>query len=235
MPTATLIQKKELNPSTTSLSFSMKESLGFFGGQYIIVESNIPLNEEKNVKRAYTLASSDSNQKEFTIFYKRIEEGIVTNQYLDHLKIGEEIKFSGPWGKFLKNEEFATKGPTLLVATDTGIATAIGFLQSERMKNILHNVDLKWFVPSNDYFLSKEKVEKTFSGKLGNFEIHAAPPFGKERGEDFYMAMETLVENSNYSSYFLCGDGEVVKRGKEVLLNRGHDEEQIGTKTYFNK
>ena len=235
MPQAKLIQKEELNESTTSLTFSMEEDLGFLGGQYIIVESNIPLNEDKNVKRAYTLASSDSNQRQFTLFYKRIEEGIVTHQYLDHLKLGEAIKFSGPWGKFLKNGSFATKGLTLLLATDTGIATALGFLQSERMKNLLHNVDLKWFVPDNNYFLSKEKVEKSFSEKLGNFEIHPAPPYGKQRDESFYCAMEALIENSNYDSYFLCGDGEVVTRGKEILLNRGHDEEQIGTKTYFNK
>ena len=213
----------------------MEKDLGFIGGQYIIVDSKIPLNEEKNFKRAYTIASSDEEQRSFRIVYKRLGEGRVTNQFLDNLKIGEEVSFSGPWGKFLKNEHFAKTGKTLMVATDTGIASAMSFLSSKKLKNRLKDVDLRWIVPSKDYFISHDEVIKKFSENLGNLEIKTIAEWGKGRGEEFYGLFERFIEQTSYDSYFLCGDGEVVRRGKDLLLKRGHDENQIGTKVYFNK
>ena len=235
MPVAKLQKRETLNKSTESLSFVMEEDLGFIGGQYIILDSKIPMNEEKNFKRAYTIASSDEEQRSFRIVYKRLGEGLVTNQFLDNLKIGQEVSFSGPWGKFLKNEAFAKEGKTLMVATDTGIASAMSFLSSKRVKNRLKDVDLKWFVPSKDYFISHDEISEKFSGALGSLEIKAIPEYGKGRDEEFYRSLESFMEETSYNSYFLCGDGEVVRRGKELLLKRGHDETQIGTKVYFNK
>ena len=61
----------------------MDENLNFLGGQYIIIDSKIPINEKKNYKRAYTIISSESDQQNFSISYKKIKNGIVSNGTLE--------------------------------------------------------------------------------------------------------------------------------------------------------
>ncbi len=235
MGVATLLSKERIGENSFRLNFRSQEELGFVGGQYIIIDSKMPIDEKKNYKRAYTIISSDKEQFQFSIAYKEIESGVVTNGFLKEIAKGDEVKFSGPWGKFLKEEKYAKTGGLLIIATDTAISTAISFLQSSKVCERACDVRLKWFVPSENYFLCFSEVTRNMPKDIGEFEIILAPNFGMKRDDEFYNNVEELLNKSNEASYLLCGDGRIVKNGKDLLLKKGIPEIQIGTKTYFNK
>lgn len=235
MGTAVLKNKEDLGNDSYKLTFEVNEGLGFLGGQYIIIDSKMPIDEKKNYKRAYSIISSESEQRRFSLVYKRISNGIVTNGFLNEIKAGTEIQFSGPWGKFLKEEEYAKEGENLILATDTGIVSAISFLQSAKIKDRLQEVTLKWFVPSDDYFLKFDLVKALIPKNIGNFEIITCPEYGVDRTDKFYTQIENVLRGSSAKSFYLCGDGRVVKNGRALLLEEGVPDVQIGTQTYFNK
>lgn len=234
MGQAVLESRLSENSDTDILTFKTSEPLGFVGGQYIIIDSKIPFENGKNYKRAYTIFSSEKKQNEFSIAYKKLKGGVVTNQYLNLLEKGEELIFSGPWGKFLKEDRFAEKGKVLILVTDTGISTALGFLSSAKIRNRLKDVALRWYVPSEQYFISQERLNE-YESQLGDFKIIQSSEYKVDRKDEFYNEVQQFLNLSSYDSYFLSGDGRVVKEGRETLLKRGVSSAQIGTKIYFNK
>ena len=130
---ARLVDAQVIGTDTRLLTFQMEEGrpLGFIGGQYVIVNTGLPLPGGKIAKRAYSILSADTDQHRFQIAVKRIGVGPGSN-FMHALAVGAELTFSGPWGKFYPADGEAPV-PTLVFATDTGITAALGLFRSGRM------------------------------------------------------------------------------------------------------
>ena len=148
-------------PRNPAADFQVEGPLGFVGGQYVIVNTGIPLPGGKVAKRAYSLLSPDSDQQQFQIAVKRIGTGPGSN-FMHSLAGGSELTFSGPWGKFFP-EEIEPERPTLVFATDTGITAALGLLRSRRFQNATAQTHLIWFVDSLDYFIPESMLRDQFA------------------------------------------------------------------------
>ena len=126
------------------LTFVLSEGeVGFQGGQYVIVNTGIELAGGKIAKRAYSILSSDAEQREFQIAVRRIGEGPGSN-FMHRIEVGAELTFSGPWGKFVSNG--AAAGQRLVFATDTGITAALGLLQGRGSRALADATTAVWFV-----------------------------------------------------------------------------------------
>jgi ferredoxin-NADP reductase len=148
---ATLTGSESLGDETRLLSFRIADGeLGFVGGQYIIVDTGIPIADNKIAKRAYSIISSDAEQREFQLGVRRIGGGPGSN-FMHRLEIGSELKFSGPWGKFVARDTI--DGELLIVATDTGITAALGLLRGRDLYRGREQSKLIWFAESEGYFL----------------------------------------------------------------------------------
>jgi ferredoxin-NADP reductase len=235
MPTAKLIRREQCNDSTHLLTFRPTETFEFIGGQFIIIDSGLKNEEGKNYKRTYSLLSSDDKTDEFQIAYKALEKGIVTNQYLNHLQVDDVITFSGPWGKFLKDEDFFGEGDVFVLATDTALASALSFVNSKKLKQ-KENVSFYWMVSDKDYFLDFEMVQKRIPPGLAHFEIVPIAEYGSEgRDEVLHKAKSIANQHHNPRTALLAGDGIIVNKIKEYLIEKGVNENHIGTEVYFNK
>lgn len=233
MTTAILKDRKNLNNSTHMLTFQRDEDLGFVGGQYIILNSKIESGEGKTFKRAYSIISEEKNQREFQIAYKVMKEGVVTNNFLNHLTIGDEITFSGPWGKFLTEDTFPSAGEILILCTDTGVASAISFLNSKKLENRSMDIHFIWMTPSNDYFIDYEFVKNRIPEGIKDFKIiEISETKRMSLLSDTKKLISPLKEIKNA---FLSGDGIIVRGMKEFLMDQGISEHLIGTEVYFNK
>src|SRR4051812_38126476 len=151
--TATVVAAESVGPKTRHLVLEMEAGapLGFAGGQYVIVDSGVVLAGGKIAKRAYSIASADVEQSRFELVVRRQDDGPGSN-YMHELAVGGTARFSGPWGKFVAvdGEE---SGPTLVVATDTGITAALGLLRGRAFRARLETTTLIWFSPSDDDFV----------------------------------------------------------------------------------
>ena len=98
---ARLVKAECLGAEARLLRFALAEGeIGFAGGQYIIVNTGIELPGGKLAKRAYSILSSDDDQREFQIAVRRIGEGPGSN-FMHRIEVGAEVTFSGPWGKLV--------------------------------------------------------------------------------------------------------------------------------------
>ena len=99
----------------------------------------------------------------------------------------------------------------------------------------MSSVSLNWYVPSDYYFFSFNKIKEMISDDIGAFRIILSPEYGVERNDEFYIEVGDFLNKSSADSYYLCGDGRVIQDGKRILLEKGISELQIGTSIYFNK
>lgn len=115
-----------LGPDTRLADLVSDEPLGFTGGQYIIVDSGLVQPSGKAVKRAYSMLTPETEQRRFQIAVKHLPGGPGSG-FILALEAGATLRFSGPWGRFFPPN--GVTGPTLVLATDTGITAALGLAQ----------------------------------------------------------------------------------------------------------
>lgn len=95
---ARVVSAAQVSPGTCMVELEVDEPLGFAGGQYIIVDSGQLLPSGKAAKRAYSILTSDADQRRFRLAVKRIPDGLVS-AFMHGLSPGATVSFSGPWGK----------------------------------------------------------------------------------------------------------------------------------------
>src|ERR1700719_93514 len=172
---ARLVKAERLGPEARLLRFALAEGeIGFAGGQYIIVNTGIELGGGKLAKRAYSILSSDADQREFQIAVRRVGEGPGSN-FMHRIEVGAELTFSGPWGKFVSN---GAAGPRLGFATDTGITAALGLLQGLGSRPLADATKAVWLIESDDYFLPPSFVQNLLGRRCQNFGVAAAREVG---------------------------------------------------------
>jgi len=104
--------------------------ISFHAGQYIQVA--IPLGEDQQVWRAYSLASPTWETTEPALDVELVPGG-VGSSYLHQLQPGDEVTFTGPYGEFKLNEDPNVE--ILCVAGGCGLAP---------MKSIIYTVLERW-------------------------------------------------------------------------------------------
>lgn len=230
--TARVVGTKRLGVDTMLIDLVAAEPLGFVGGQYLILDSRIVLPSGKAVKRAYSLLTSDAQQVRFQLAAKRIPDG-PGSAFVHTLGAGMEISFSGPWGKFFPREN--ASGRTLILATDTGITAALGFLQATRFKPLLPTAVLIWLRASTDYFLPEKFVRACVPAECGTIRIEAIPIIGHpDRIPYARTFLRQVMSSGDLSQAFLAGDGAVNHALLEDLVAAGVPVTGDNIESFFN-
>lgn len=199
--------------------------LGFTGGQYVIINSGIQLPNGHVGKRAYSIAASDTEQKQFDLMVRQIPGG-VGSRFIHELKPGQVFEFSGPWGKYLPPPD-GEQGKILIVATDTGLTAALGLTRGRGFVSFLRDTQLVWFLESDSYFIPLDFVREWIPIQT--------PPVGDPARILFCRnKIEEIVEGRRFNRIYLSGDGQVLSELKKFLMNRGYGEDQILVETFFN-
>jgi len=227
---ARLIRAERIGPEARLLTFGVaSDGLSFTGGQYIIVNTGIELDGGKVAKRAYSILSSDDEQRQFQLAVRRIGEGPGSN-FMHRLVVGAELPFSGPWGKFLPN---GASGSRLVFATDTGITAALGLLKGRHFRELAVDTRVIWFVESDDYFLPASLARESISS-YANFEVAAAPPVNAAKRLDWALALvDRSLDTRPPACAFLAGDGAIIYPLRERLA-AAVPNENIRLEAFFN-
>ena len=203
----------DLSESVRLLELEPLESLDFVGGQYIIVNSGLELPDGKLAKRAYSFLSADARQERVVIAVKRI--GPASN-WLHARTIGDEVPFSGPWGKFLADD--ARPRRTLVLATDTAITAALGLVRSRAFEPQLPSAELVWLVEDAHYFLPDAFVRAALPSSL-RYQRQLLPSVGDGARVAAAIAVATAVteQAGGFDSVFLAGDGATIYPVRDAL------------------
>lgn len=221
---------------TRMLELVAGEPLGFIGGQYIIVDSGLVLPSGKAAKRAYSILSSEADQRRFQIAVKRIPDGPVSG-FLHAVAIGTPVAFSGPWGKMFPRQDAV--GATVVIATDTGISAALGLVQAARFRALLPDAALVWLQAAGDDFLPEPLVRARVPAGLGEVRFAALPPIGHPERVPHARAVlaELLVSRARrgpVAQAFSSGDGAVNYALLDDLVAAGIAATRDSVESFFN-
>ena len=222
-------------PGTRVLELVADEPLGFIGGQYIIVDSGLLLPSGKAAKRAYSICSSDAEQRRFELAVKQLPGGVVSG-FLHDLALGAEVRFSGPWGKLGPTEgapDSTTNGATVILATDTGISAALGLIQAARMQPLLASTTLIWLQVDGERFLPEAELRARLPAGCA-VQLAALPPIGHPERVPHARAVLAAALSPAVVRGYLAGDGAVNYALLDDLIAAGIAATRDSVESFFN-
>lgn len=223
-----------LGPETRRIDLRIEgEPMGFIGGQFIIVDSGLTHPDGRAAKRAYSFVTPDVQQGAFSLIVRRIGPGLVSN-FMHNLHPGDEISFSGPWGKFVPPGVDTAAKSMMLIVTDTGITAALGLLNASRFEPFLHRTTLVWLRECERYFLTDAQCAELIPEGLAVSRILPAPTVdSKERTMLAYRLIDDLLAPTPGHAW-LAGDWAVMSAVNDFLLKNGVTGDRIRIEPFFH-
>lgn len=200
------------------------DPVDFLPGQFFMIDI-LDGNPEK-AQRAYSTASAPTNKEFFSLCLKLIPGGRAST-YFENLKLGDVCSFTGPYGRFVLED---SEKDVVMVATGTGIAPFIAMLPVLWEKGFSKPVTLYFGVASQKDLFYLETLEK-WQKEHENFTVliclsDPEPGWKGLKGRVTAHLPDLPMEVGNTKIY-LCGNGEMIKEVREILLARGVAKEDI--------
>jgi ferredoxin-NADP reductase len=225
------------------------ESFNFVAGQFV---SAVAADKQgKQQTRAYSIASAPRG-KSFDFCVNRVEGGFFSNLLCD-LEVGDTIQVHGPHGLFLLREPLTD---TIMIATGTGIAPMLGFVQhlfpengrdrSEGKEISLvygtrHETEIyyqEYFEavaaehPNFHYIATLSRAQDDWPGHRGYVQEFVAK-IAEEHAQGQVPAIANAAEPSGFSIHaYICGLNDMVSATRERLMGLGWQRKQVVFERY---
>lgn len=226
---AKLIEKLELTHDVFELKFECNDKFELIGGQFITIKIS---DGGGPCFRAYSV-SSMPQESQFELCIKIVEGGRGTN-WLNQLKINDEIEFLGPNGKFILKTPAQKK--VLFIATGTGVAPFKAIVEEQLAANSAQNFHLIFGVRSEkDVFYEDWAINTAEKNKNFSYEITLSRPetenwHGKTgRVTEILKTSQLSPENTEV---YICGLKHMIDDTTEILKEKGFAENTIHFEKY---
>ncbi|HMD69334.1 MAG TPA: 2Fe-2S iron-sulfur cluster binding domain-containing protein [Chitinivibrionales bacterium] len=215
-----------------NIELTNPKSIEFTAGQYVQVKS-MPYDGRDAVLRDFSIASPPFEKSFVDLMIRRTKNGIFTGWAFDHLKEGDSVSFSGPYGTFRTSE---TDAPMLMVCGSTGLAPIWSMLQDLVRKECRRSIRCFFgALTQKDLFMLEELSR--LESSLPDFRFIPAlsnEPEGNgwtgERGLITDVVRRHVPDCSGFEAY-LCGSPGMINACVAVLTQYGMPAENI----FFDK
>ncbi len=196
----------------------------FRAGQFVML--HVP-DGEKPALRAYSIASSEQDRSGFRLLFKYVPQG-KASEFVWSLRGGETLQFTGPFGRV-----FFAEPPTeqvVFLNTGTGVSQHYSYLVSKikAFPNLRYRLFFGVRQEEDIYFESELKELKN---ELRDFEFEyvLSRPSADWKGRRGYVqqCLEELDFMKTPTTFYLCGNGGMIKDTKEILSSAGFDPKKI--------
>ncbi|MDD4309574.1 MAG: FAD-binding oxidoreductase [Candidatus Cloacimonetes bacterium] len=228
---ATVSEIIDYTYDTKGITFKLAEGemIDFKAGQYVQLETE-PYNKVKQrVARAYSISSSPQINDSLQLIIRYVPEGVCTTWVHQHLKIGDKVFLTGPYGDFFLRD---TEADIIYVAGGSGKAP---------IKSILEDLAVKGTSRKMTYFFGARTLKdlyltehmKSFEQVFENFSyvpvLSAAEPTDNWTGKTGFVMpyfKETIRDPKNTEAY-LCGSPGMINAVTKALMDNGIPQEKI--------
>ncbi|MBS4044026.1 MAG: oxidoreductase [Chitinophagaceae bacterium] len=237
-----IIEIKQVAPTTRSFFIETTETISFDfePGQFITLD--LPIHTQKNRRwRSYSISSSPNKTNIIELVIVYLEGGAGSNFLFNETKVGDEITFRGPLGKFVLPSTLDKD--LYLICTGTGVAPFRSMIHHIQQHQIsFKNIYLIFGCRTFDYALYKDEFIELQS-QLPNF--HYLPCFSRENeipdwGKKGYVHDAYLeILNSKKSNshlpeayFYLCGWKNMIDEAQKRLMDLGYVKKDIHYELY---
>lgn len=227
-----VVEAGSAGPCTRVLSIECVEGGAFdvVGGKYIIIHTGL-MAGEKAIKRAYSLMPVAGRPGRAQIAVKRLPGP--GSQAMHDIALDSTRTFSGPWGKLIPETGLAPR--TLLVATDTGITSALGVVEQQAMSGQAGALSVMWLRESSETFLDVPSVRRRIEHAGAEWAQHdIAPIAGRMRALEAWGLIEAQARRFEASHVIATGDGAIVHPLRESLPARVPLVTDVRIECFFN-
>jgi len=194
----------------------------YLPGQFIMLKFD-PLEETDDFKilngvpriqsRAYSMSSSPLNKDYLEITSKKTINGFISDYMLRVLKPGQTIKISGPYGKFVFDEN--ENSDIFLIGAGSGISPLMSILRYIIDRKINKNVTLLFSNKSVKDIIWHEELVK-FQEKFKNFKVFFTLTQNEDNNWNGFTGrvsadmIENCVKDIYKQVYYICGPPAMV-------------------------
>lgn len=227
---------------------NLQETFAYQHGQYLTLKFLFRGEQER---RAYSICSSPSMDKDLKIAVKRVYKGLVSNHINDNVQKGSEIEVMPPQGHFTSRLDANQSKDYFLFCSGSGITPMLSILKSVLEEEPKSQVCLFYGNRNEDSIMFKEELaqlEQRFAGQLKVLHTLSKPKERKEGGV-FGLFAKRVVDwtgkkgridalsikeffTSNHRGNtpvecFMCGPEGMMRTAEDTLKVLGVDEKNI--------
>ncbi|MBB4683900.1 hybrid-cluster NAD(P)-dependent oxidoreductase [Amycolatopsis jiangsuensis] len=217
-----------------SFTFALPERAGlhFLPGQFLTFRFLI---DGERRERCYTISSPPTRPETLTITVKRVPGGVVSNWLHDHLRAGDVIGASGPFGQFSSTIHPADK--YLFLTAGSGITPAMSMLRTLRATGDPADVVFVHSARTPDDLVFRAELEALAaeSGTSVVFLCENDSPGEQWHGRRGRLSMATLGEAAPDllgREVFTCGPPPYMAAVRELLGRAGADRRRCHEESF---
>ena len=197
---------------------SLRGTFHYRPGQFCTFRVHIDGNEEL---RSYSMSSAPETDDDLTVTVKRVDGGVVSNWFLDHVGQGDELEVTKPAGVFCPQE---TTRPVLGFCGGSGITPVMSIT-----KHVLATTDrpvrLLYANRDRSSVIFDEQFNALCDAHIGRLEVmrHFDADGGFLRGDEVAAFVGPQLDVDAY----ICGPGPFMDLVESTLLGLGLAPERI--------
>ncbi len=216
---AKLVSKKEIAKDVIELRFTKPLDFSFKAGQF--VQFQIPT-ANSPVLRSYSLSSNPSDP-DLELCIKKIPNGTGSN-FFDSLPIGGSVNISLPKGRFTVE---ANNLPLAFIATGAGLAPIMSIISDELVnKKNPETLYLLFGVRSEEDLFWLDRLN-SLQEKYSNFKYGITLSQPTQSWQGLSGRVTNHFDFENIQHFYLCGNTEMVKDARELLIAKNIPASQI--------
>ncbi|MCC6710562.1 MAG: cytochrome b N-terminal domain-containing protein [Gammaproteobacteria bacterium] len=219
---ATLSGIETLAPDVRRLWLTVEggERIAFSAGQYI----NIVLDD--GATRSYSFANAPHDNGRIELHVRRVAGGRFSELAFERLRVGDTLRFEGPFGRFTLHEGSA---PILFIAGATGFAPIKSIVEDAFHRAIERPMFLYWGVRARaDLYMAT--LAEQWAAEHPNF--HFVPVLSAPAGDDDWPGRRGLVHDAMLADLpdmrgyelYACGSLNMIENAVPAFLAHGLDE-----------
>lgn len=225
--------KKE-KVSKDAYSFYFNRAFDFLPGQYIRMTLDIENPDGRGMSRSFTISSSPL-QDYITITTRIIQSSFKKN--LENLVPGTKVKFFGPMGSFLLNEE--DKTPRIFLGGGIGITPFHSMITFSNTKKLTIPITLFVSFSTFNEIIFREELEE-ISKNNPNIKIiytithpeESKEEWNGETGRISESLIKKYLPDMQSPIYYIAGPPQMVEAMTEIVKNMGISDEKIKVENF---
>lgn len=210
------------------------EAIDFKAGQYIQFQAPEYGDVDESVFRAYSMCGIPEARDEVDLMVRLVPEGICTTYMFEHLKEGDDVTFTGPFGDFYVRD---TDARMICIAGGSGMAPIRSILFSMTPEQIALRKPIFFFGARSGKDLFKVDEWSEFERRHPDFKF--VPALSQPDPEDDWDGevgrvteiIDKYVDDFSNAEGYLCGSPGMLDACVKVLTKLGIPEEKI----YYDK
>ncbi|MFC1498192.1 NADH:ubiquinone reductase (Na(+)-transporting) subunit F [Verrucomicrobiota bacterium] len=202
------------------------DKIEFRSGQY--VQIFVPGTDEITF-RAYSVSSAPSNMNEIELLVRLIPDGLGST-YLHEVEVGDEVKFTGPYGEFVLTDD--KEAEIICVGGGCGMAPMRSILRYLSEVSPAQSCSLYFGARTTDDSMYMDDFKK-MAETMPNLKIHYAlsepeksPDWSGETGF-IHESVDKHLKDEGKRQAFLCGPPLMIEATMKVLKDKGVKRDMV--------